>query len=777
MAKYRSGKFIYNKENGEWVDICKCKQVIDGQYVSPIDEKIFIRENSEWVSIDCVEVTLCLVPDRECLLETELIGFDVIGQGTINGDFFTWEIVPRVGNDNMDFSSYSGSFSINDSKGRIEFQSLCDNLTEGDEVFDINIYDDEGELVTIFEFLLKDFCLDPVYEIDKALYIITEDETDNINNDVNMDMTYNSVDIVINNVSESDISSDTVYYKIIFDNNITKDDIIVNGMTIDADGNGIGSIPINNNKGSITISAICDNLTEGDEEFTFILYADDIRNNPIDTANLTILDFCVKPEFGFELEQYEITEKLSLLSDKTEIKFLIDVTSLTYKDVIKNMIQGELADLILESVYKGDVENYNARVTTSDVGNERNYSNLYALVPKTLEDTTNVLTVHFMHEQSSSYHRQGIDHRKDVLNEGYFNVYPALKNDLIKFKQYLDNPGSVISGEGVNSRRNIIFNVLTENEVPFDNSQGDCNSNLSELIKTSSGVFGQPVYNIGQYENDRLITKNFISYIQDNNGRTEEKFFFDVTVAEMINLGYLSSATIEGTTGNEVDTGNDLSSNVGIKIVNKNNGKPVNTTLYYKIEFDDMSTKDDILVDGMTINALGEGIGTLDIVNSEATLNISSVCDNLTEQDETFIIYLYDDKDRVNLIDTTELKVADFCKTPVYEIIPENDPGKENSTQKVFIETESVSQFTKLKWEIVDNPNSINNSEGGTPANVKFNTTTGQVTINKDGNSEFNVIVNCIDNDGSNSSYDIILYDEDDVILVKYSDWVINNIC
>ena len=173
-------------------------------------------------------------------------------------------------------------------------------MTEGDEVFDIEIYDNEGDLVTTFEFLLKDFCLAPDYRFTESSYQITENEKS----------PNNSVVIQIENQSGGKvIALDTLYYLIEFDGDtLTSDDLTIPGMSIDDNRNGIGVININNNSGSLTVTGNCDDITDPDETFTIRLFSDSDRTEEIDVTEINVIDFCLAPDYRFTESSYQITE-------------------------------------------------------------------------------------------------------------------------------------------------------------------------------------------------------------------------------------------------------------------------------------------------------------------------------------------------------------------------------------------------------------------------------------------------------------------------------------
>ena len=767
MTKYRSGKFIYDKENGEWVDICKCKQVIDGQYVSPIDEKLFIRENSKWVSIDCVEVILCFVSDTESPLETELIGFDIIGQGVVQGETFTWEVEPRVGNDNMDFSSYSGSFSINDSKGRIEFQSLCDNLTEGDEAFDIKIYDNEGDLVTIFEFLLKDFCVAPEFRFNESAYNVGED----------INQSQNGVRIQIDNQAESGVpTSGTLYYKVEFNGtDLIPEDLIIEGMVIDNNGNGIGEIIITDDFGEVIVSANCDNLSEGNETFIMRLYSDSDRLEEVDSTELKVLDFCRAPNFAF-FGRAEITEdpdnqlrKRQALrvgntsnsnSGVSELYYLVEFngSNLSPKDII---INGMTIDANGNGIGVVELEDDEGSILIKSVcdniteGDEKCNIRLYTDSARTEETSmTTIKVIDFCLSPDYKFAKtqyEITEDPNDFSNSGNIVVENMsedsfIENDEIYFKLDLDGTNLTVDDfeEG-------FVNQLGEGFFTIKDNRG----NKVVRAKCDYITEGDETFTIILYS-DLDMT--------DELDRTELKIIDFCLTPE-----YKFTQEVYETT--ETDDP-DNSATIVVENVAEE-GFVILQDIYYLIDFDDntLTPNDMTIFDNtikgddrfMRVDREGNGVGKLRVSDNNGSLTLIANCDNIAEADETFIIELFLDEKRTELLDTAEIKIIDFCGPPQYRFTESSYvifEDENSSNHSVVMEIENISgrkvQQGGVGFEILVNDSVSLDDITTNPATFQ-RTEFGSVRITDD-KGTLTVTANCDGRTEGDESFKIRLY-------------------
>ena len=168
-------------------------------------------------------------------------------ENVANGTTLHWTVT-NAGNG--DFVAETGSFTINNDTGNFTVTPLLDFTTEGPEVFYISIRTNSviGPVVTFSpDITINDTSTTPPPPVPS--YQITSSKT-NVNEGENL---------LINVTTENVADGTTLYWVAPMG-----DDFIVSA----------GSVNINNNLGSFSITPVADNLTEGVERFSVILRLD-----------------------------------------------------------------------------------------------------------------------------------------------------------------------------------------------------------------------------------------------------------------------------------------------------------------------------------------------------------------------------------------------------------------------------------------------------------------------------------------------------------------------
>ena len=159
----------------------------------------------------------------------------------------------------------SGDITINSDTETISFTVINDFLTEDDESLIFKLFKDSNTLISATSITISD-----KYKITLTKNSIVEGEN------------------FTANITTANVDDTTLYWQL-SGNNIDQSDI---------DGDINGSVDINNNSGSVSITIATDSITEGDETLIFNLYTDSDRTINVANGSLIIQD---PPSYNIQL--------------------------------------------------------------------------------------------------------------------------------------------------------------------------------------------------------------------------------------------------------------------------------------------------------------------------------------------------------------------------------------------------------------------------------------------------------------------------------------------
>lgn len=184
-----------------------------------------------------------------------------------NGTTLYWTILNGTSS-NADFSSISGSFSINSNAGSFSVSPVADSTTEGAQTFRVRIRtgSTSGPIVDTTSFItINDTSQTPVtptYAFSAGSYNVTEGSSSSIT------------------VNTTNVSNGTTLYW-----------TISNSTTTNADFSSTsGNFTINSNTGSFSVSAASDSNNESTETATLQLRTGSTSGTIQDTATLNVLN-------------------------------------------------------------------------------------------------------------------------------------------------------------------------------------------------------------------------------------------------------------------------------------------------------------------------------------------------------------------------------------------------------------------------------------------------------------------------------------------------------
>ena len=201
--------------------------------------------------------------------------FNVVTTGVANGTVLYW-LLGMSSTNTSDFSSITGSVTINSNAGSFTVTTIADQLTEGSEQFRAELYSNSsyaGSPLALSNFVtINDTSLTRFYTFGSISTSINEGSSG----------TYN---VTTTNVP----NSTTLYWT------------ILHGTTNASDFSATsGSFVINSNTGSFTVTATADQLTEGNETFQIQIRTGSTSGTVVETSiPITINDTSLTRTYAF----------------------------------------------------------------------------------------------------------------------------------------------------------------------------------------------------------------------------------------------------------------------------------------------------------------------------------------------------------------------------------------------------------------------------------------------------------------------------------------------